>query len=172
MRHRRPAKEEPGPATIELAVRSILPLIANNALTGDRGTQNNDQPDRRQPWQVIDAMRQTNRGIRQLGEVLREHTDGKKAFRAVDAAGNEVVGQNPAQQVRLGDVYLRQEYPDPGKVSAPRSSGDQPRDIYNQRVHDFQTAIERLEVARDQIKACQSTCTRLAEKYGVDYRAV
>jgi hypothetical protein len=165
-------REEPGPATIELAVRSILPLIANNALTGDRGTLNNDQPDRRQPWQVIDAMRQTNRGVRQLGEVLREHTEGKKAFRAIDAAGNDVVGQDPAQPVRLGDVYLREEYPDPGKVPMPRSSGDQPRDIYNERIHDLQTAIERLDVARDQIKACREhDGTLLAEKYGVDYRA-
>ena len=165
-------KEEPGPATIELAVRSILPLISNNALTGDRGSLNNDQPDRRQPWQVIDAMRHTSRGVRQLGEVLRDHTDGKKAFRAVDAAGNDVVGQDPAQPVRLTDVYLREEYPDPDKIPTPRSSGDQPRDIYNQRIHDLQTALERLEVARDQIKACREhDGTLLAEKYGIDYRA-
>lgn len=165
-------KDEAGPATVELAVRSILPLIANNALTGDRGTVNNDQPDRRQPWQVIDAMRQTNRGVRQLGEVLREHTEGRKAFRAVDAAGNEVVGQDPKQPIRLSDVYLREEFPDPSKMVPPRSSGDQPRDIYNQRVLDLQSAIERLDVARDQVKACREhDGTLLAEKYGIDYRA-
>ncbi|MGE4001296.1 MAG: hypothetical protein AB7I48_13860 [Planctomycetaceae bacterium] len=161
--------DELGRATIELAVRAIHPLIANNALTGER--DHSIQPDRRQPWQVIDAMRQSLRGVRQLGEVLLEHADGKKTFRAVDAAGNEVVGEDPSHPVRLSDDYLREEYPDPGKVPAPRSSGDQPRDIYNQRVHDFQTAIERLEIARDQIKACQEFGTSLAEKYGVDYRA-
>lgn len=165
-------QDEPGPATVELAVRSILPLIVNNALTGDRGTQNNDQPDRRQPWQVIDSMRQTTRGTRQLGEVLREYADGKKTFRAVDAAGKDVVGDDPKRPVNLGDVYLREEYPDPGKVPTPKASGDQPRDIYARRVHDLQTAIERLELARDQVRAChEHDGTPLAEKIGVDYRA-
>jgi hypothetical protein len=165
-------KDEPGPATVELAVRSILPLIANNALTGDRGTVNNDQPDRRQPWQVIDAMRQSSRGLRQLGEVLREHTDGKKSFRAIDAAGNDVVGHDPRQPVRVSDGFLRYEYPDPGKVPAPRSPGDQPRDIYSQRVHELQTAIERLDVVREQVKACRDhDGTLLTEMIGVDHRA-
>lgn len=165
-------KDEPGPATVELAVRAILPLIVNNALTGDRGTQNNDQPDRRQPWQVIDSMRQTSRGTRQLGEVLREYADGKKTFRAVDAAGKDVVGDDPKRPVNLGDVYLREEYPDPGKVPTPKSSGDQPRDVYAERVHDLQTAIERLQLARDHVRAChEHDGTPLAEKIGVDYRA-
>ncbi len=165
-------EDEPGPATIELAVRSILPLIANNALTGDRGTTNNDQPDRRQPWQVIDAMRHTTRGTRQLGEVLREYANGKKTFRAVDAAGNDIIGSDPGQPVRVGDVYLREEYPDPGKVATPKPSGDQPRDVYAQRVHDLQTVIERLDIARGQVKAChEHDGTVLAELIGVDYRA-
>src|SRR5205814_8682246 len=109
---------------------------------------------------------------RQLGEILREHAEGKKSFRAIDAAGNEVIGQDAGQPVRLSDAYLRAEYPDPGKVPTPRSSGDQPRDIYNQRIHDLQTAIERLDVARDQIKTCrENDGTLLAERFGVDYRA-
>ncbi len=164
-------KDEAGPATVELAVRSILPLIANGALLGERNIPGSDQPDRRQPWQVIDAMRRTNRGVRQLGEVLREHTEGKKAFRAVDAAGDDVVGLDPSQPVRLTDSYLRAEYPDPGKVPTPQSSGDQPRDIYNMRVHDLQTVIERLDLVREQIKACREhDGTPLAERIGVDYR--
>jgi hypothetical protein len=57
-------------------------------------------------------------------------------------------------------------------VGTPQPSGDQPRDIYHQRVHDLQTAFERLEVSRDQVKACQEhDGTLLAEKYGIDYRA-
>ena len=75
-------QEEPGPATVELAVRSILPLVANNALLAVRNLDGLQKPDSRQPWQVIDAMRQTISGVRQLGEVLREHTEGKKVFRA------------------------------------------------------------------------------------------
>lgn len=164
--------DEPGPATVELAVRSILPLIAHNALTGTRGFDRSAQSDERPPSLVIDAMRQTNRGVRQLGEVLREYSDGKKAFRAVDVTGKDVVGHDPSQPVRLNDVYLREQYPDPGKVVAPRSSGDQPRDLYNQRIHELQTAIERLDVTRDQLKACRDDDgTLLDEKFGVDYRA-
>jgi hypothetical protein len=164
-------KDEPGPATVELAVRSILPLIASNALTGIRGFDRNEESDERSPGSVIDAMRRTKRGVRQLGEVLREHAEGKKAFRAVDASGKDVVGHDPSQPVRLSDAYLRAEYPDPDKVPTPRSPGDQPRDSYNQRVHDLQTAIERLDAARDQIKTCrENDGTLLAEKLGVDYR--
>ena len=161
-------KDEPGPATVELAVRSILPLIVTNALAGEQPRQ----PDQRQPGMVINAMRQTVRGTRQLGEVLREYADGKKTFRAVDAAGNSVVGDDPDRPVNLGDVYLREQYPDPGKVPTPKPSGDQPRDIYAQRVHKLQTAIEDLQVARDQVRAChEHDGTSFAEKIGVDYRA-
>src|SRR5205823_3940741 len=50
--------------------------------------------------------------------------------------------------------------------------GDQPRDIYNQRIHDLQTAIERVDVARDQVKACREhDGTLLSERMGIDYRA-
>ncbi|HEX8524126.1 MAG TPA: hypothetical protein VF669_17870, partial [Tepidisphaeraceae bacterium] len=79
--------DEPGPATVELAVRSVLPLVANNALLPDTNIPGLARADRRQPSQVIDAMRQTPHGVRQLGEVLREHSEGKKVFRAVDGTG-------------------------------------------------------------------------------------
>jgi hypothetical protein len=165
-------KDEPGPATVELAVRSILPLIANSALAGIRGFDRTENSDERAPSMVIDAMRQTRRGVRQLGEILREYAEGKKAFRAVDATGEPVVGEDPGRPVTLNDAYLRGEFPDPDKVSPPKSSGDQPRDIYNQRIHDLQTVIERLDVAREQVKNCrEDDGTALAEKYGVDYRA-
>jgi hypothetical protein len=165
-------RDEPGPATVELTVRSILPLIANNALTGTRGFDRNDNSDERPPALVIDAMRHTKRGVRQLGEVLRAYADGEKSFRAIDAAGNDIIGHDPKNPVRLGDVYLREEYPDPGKVATPKPSGDQPRDIYAQRIHDLQTAIERLDVLRGQVKAChEHNGTVLTELIGVDYRA-
>ncbi len=141
-------------------------------MSGIRGFGRNDDTDERAPSLVIDAMRQTKRGVRQLGEVLREHADGKKQFRAVDAAGNDVVGDKANEPLQLSDAFLREEYPDPGKVATPKASGDQPRDIYTQRVHDLQTAVERLQIARDQVRAChEHDGTRLAEKIGVDYRA-
>jgi hypothetical protein len=165
-------EDEPGPATVELAVRSVLPLIANNALVGTRGFDRTENTDERPPSLVIDAMRQTRRGVRQLGEVLREHAEGKKAFGAVDAAGEPVVGNEPGRAVTLSDAYLRAEFPDPGKVPVPTSSGDQPRDVYNQRVHDLQTVIERLDIAREQVKNCREyDGMALAERYGIDYRA-
>ncbi len=164
--------DEPGPATVELAMRSILPLIANNALAGIRGFDRTENQDERSPALVIDAMRHTRRGVRQLGEVLREYADGKKAFRAVDAAGDPVVGEDPGRPVTLSDTFLRAEFPDPRKVPLPKSSGDQPRDIYNQRIHDLQTVIERLDIAREQVKSCREPDgTALAEQYGIDYRA-
>jgi hypothetical protein len=173
IRHARTGgKDEPGPASVELAVRSILPLIAANALTGVRGFDRDGTSDGRSPASVIDAMRRTNRGVRQLGELLREHAQGKKAFRAVDAAGNDVIGEDPSQPIHLSDSYLRAEYPDPAKIPTPRASGDQPRDIYNQRIFDLQVAIERLDTTRKQIKACrENDGTLLAERIGVDYQA-
>lgn len=165
-------KDEPGPASVELAVRSILPLIANNALVGIRGFYRDDNSDERTPAAVIDAMRQTRRGVRQLGEVLREQAEGQKSFRAVDAAGNDVVGEDTNQPLRLSDAFLREEYPDPSKVKVPRSFGDQPLDIFEQRVEDFEAAIERLEFARDQVKSCREhDGTTLVEKRGVKYRS-
>jgi hypothetical protein len=164
-------KDEPGPATLELAVRSILPLVGNGALAGIRGFDRTQDTDERAPALVIDAMRQTPRGVRQLGAVLRDFVEGKKTFRAVDDTGNEVVGEDPSRPVSLSDGYLRAEFPDPNKVHSPRHSGDQPLDIYNQRIHDLQTAIERLNLAREQVRDCrENDGTFLAEKYGVDYR--
>ena len=136
------------------------------ALVGIRGFDRNKDSDERSPSSVIDAMRRTKRGVRQLGEVLSEHAAGKKSFRAIDATGKYVIGEDPGRLLQLDDAYLRAEYPDPGKVPPPRPSGDQPRDIYNQRILDLQTAIERLDVARDQVKACREH----AETYGIDYR--
>ena len=162
---------EPGPATVELAIRAMLPLVANDALAGNKRFDR-EQPDDREPWQVIDAMRHTERGVRQLGEVLREYAEGKKSFRAVGAAGNDIVGDDAKQPVRVGDVFLREEYPDPGKVATPKQWGYHPRDIFAQRVHDLQTTVERLEFIRDQVKAChEHNGTVLAETIGVDYRA-
>ena len=48
---------------IGLAVRSILPLIANGALVGIRGFDRNKDSDERSPSSVIDAMRRTNAGF-------------------------------------------------------------------------------------------------------------
>ena len=67
--------------------------------------------------------------------------------------------------MQLDDAYLRAEYPDPGKVP-PAPSGDRPLDIFNQRVRDLPTAIERLDVTQNQVKACREH----GGTYGIDYR--
>lgn len=53
---------DPGPAPLELAVRAAYPLVVSGRLAADRGTANNTQPDRRNPGEVIDAMRRTMAG--------------------------------------------------------------------------------------------------------------
>src|SRR5258708_6226073 len=63
--------DERGPASLELAVRAAFPLVVSGRLNADRGSANNDQPDRRTPGEVLDAMRQTVQGIHQLGQALR-----------------------------------------------------------------------------------------------------
>src|SRR5439155_18375658 len=78
--------EEPGPASLELAVRAAYPLVVSGRLNADRGSSNNDQPDRRTPGEVLDAMRQTVQGVYQLGQALRDFADGDP-IRAVNDDG-------------------------------------------------------------------------------------
>ena len=68
---------EPGPASLELMVRAAYPLVVTGSITDDRGSKNNDQPDRRILWEVLDRMRFSKQGIHQLA---RRH--GLRRWRA------------------------------------------------------------------------------------------
>jgi hypothetical protein len=65
------ATEEPGPSSLELAVPASYSLVVSGRLNADRGSAGNEQPDRRTPGEVLDAMRRSIHGIHQLGDLAR-----------------------------------------------------------------------------------------------------
>src|SRR5262249_32594626 len=77
---------EPGPASLELAIRASYPLVVSGRLNADRGSSGNEQPDRRTPGEVLDAMRRSLHGVRQLGQAL-EDFEQSRPLRAVDEDG-------------------------------------------------------------------------------------
>ena len=79
--------EDPGPSSIELAVRASYPLVVSGRLNADRGSAGNQQPDRRTPGEVLDVMRRSPQGIHQLGQAVRDFTD-EIPIRAVDESGD------------------------------------------------------------------------------------
>jgi hypothetical protein len=137
------AVTEPGPASVELAVRAAYPLVVSGRLNADRGTAGNTQPDRRTPGEVLDAMRRTVPGVWQLGQALKDFA-ADQPIRAVDEDG--VIRQlaDVSGDQAVNDVYLRDQFPPPGKLRA-RRPGDSPTDIYHNRLSDFAVAVEQLE---------------------------
>lgn len=135
-------RDEPGPASVELAVRGAFPLVVDGRLNADRGTSNNDQPDRRTPGEVLDAMRRKPQGIRQLGQALDDFAEGVD-IRAVGEDGVvRKLDDGSADQV-LSDVWLRNEYPPAGKAKAAKP-GDSPTDRYDRAVEALGGAMEEL----------------------------
>ena len=106
--------DDPGPASLELAVRAAYPLVVSGRLNADRGTRGNAQPDRRTPGEVLDAMRRSVQGVHQLGQALRDFAN-EKAIRAVDEDGQVRKLESGIDDLMVNDVYLRSEFPAPGK---------------------------------------------------------
>lgn len=140
-----PTTEDPGPASLELAVRAAYPLVVSGRLNADRGTANNQQPDRRTPGELLDAMRRTVQGVHQLGQALRDFADDA-AIRAVDEDGNVKPLADGSDIQTVNDIYLRNEFPPPGKAKAA-SLGDTPMDRYNNAVSALGEAIMALDHA-------------------------
>ncbi|HVZ99669.1 MAG TPA: hypothetical protein VG841_05090 [Caulobacterales bacterium] len=138
------ARGEMGPASLELAVRGSYPLVLSGALNADRGSANNEQPDRRTPGEVLDAMRRSPAGIMQLGQALRDFEAGRHP-RAVDETGELKMVQNGAEQL-VNDIYLRREFPPAGKAKAARP-GDTPADRYDNAVEVLSKAFHDLDGA-------------------------
>jgi hypothetical protein len=136
---------DPGPASLELAVRAAYPLVLSGRLTADRGTANNDQPDRRNPGEVIDAMRRKIQGVHQLAQALTDFANNQ-SLRAVDENGNIKILSNGNGELMINDVYLRGEFPPPGKARAPRP-GATPEDLLHNAIGNFTTAMEQLDQA-------------------------
>jgi hypothetical protein len=139
------AVSEPGPASLELAVRAAYPLVVTGRLNADRGTANNDQPDRRTPGEVLDAMRRTIQGVHQLAQALRDFAEDRPT-RAVHEDGSiRKLTDKSGDQV-VTDVFLRDEYPPPGKGRAKRT-GDTPTERLHNCMIDFGEAMDELQEA-------------------------
>ena len=136
----------PGPASLELAVRAAYPLIVTGRLRADRGTANNDQPDRRKPGELLDTMRRSVQGTRQLGQAIRDFHVGT-AIQAVDEMGAIRTMADGSGPQLVHDVYLRNEFPPDGKVKNQSSRGATPADQFNHALARFGSVLEELKDA-------------------------
>src|SRR5262249_8055659 len=136
---------EPGPASLELMVRAAYPLVVTGSLTDDRGSKNNDQPDRRILWEVLDRMRFSKQGIHQLARALTDFAAGDP-IRAVDENGAVKQRPNALGDLTVSDVYLREQFPAKGKASA-RSGGATAGEQLKDRIADMSDAMDKLEDA-------------------------
>lgn len=149
---------ENGPASLELATRAAYPLVVNRQLLPDRGTKNNDQPDRRQPSGVIERMRTTEWGIHQLGRALDDHRGGG-TIRAVGADGTVIVREDGSGEQPVTDHWLRATFPPPGRPVAPAA---------DETAHErFMKALAALG---DRMSDLTSSVRRLAAVEGIDGR--
>jgi hypothetical protein len=139
------AEGEPGSASLELAVRASYPLVVSGRLNADRGTANNEQPDRRTPGEVLDAMRRSAHGVYQLGQALRDFA-ADAPIRAVDEDGSSKRLADGSADQTVNDIYLRTEFPPPGTAKAARP-GDTPVDRYNNALSAFGAALQALDYA-------------------------
>lgn len=140
-----PAAGEPGPSTLELAVRAAYPLVVSRRLSGDRGTANNNQPDRRTPGEVLDVMRRQPHGVLQLAQALRDF-EADQPIRAVDESGNVIERTDGAGEQMVNDVYLRTTFPPPGRASA-RRGGATPAEQLHNALSDLADAMQRVGAA-------------------------
>ena len=138
------ARPDPGPASLELAVRAAYPLVVSGRLNADRGSRGNAQPDRRTPGEVLDAMRRTIQGVLQLGQALRDFADNGRPIRAVDEDGLVKKLPDNSDDQQVNDVYLRCEFPPAGKARAARL-GDTPMDHYHNCLNKLSQNVEQLE---------------------------
>jgi hypothetical protein len=149
---------EGGADSLELAARSAYPLIVARQLFSDRGTSNNDQPDRRHPGQVIERMRITPRGIHQLGQALRDESEEVRA-RAVADDGSIIHREDGAGDQIVTDGWLRRTFPPPGRPAAPPVP---------ETAHE--RLMEALSLFGDSIDALSQATRRLAAVDGIDGR--
>lgn len=149
---------------------AAYPLLVQGRLNADRGSSNNEQPDRRNPGEVIDAMRQTQQGVMQLGQALVDF-DAGIALRAVDEAGDVVERQDGAGALTINDVYLRNEFPPAGKKRADRP-GDTPQDHFHNKLGTFTAAMDDVRRAFEALAAVTGDDGRpLVDSQGVDFRS-
>lgn len=161
-------KDDPddgGAAGFELAARAAYPLITTLKLWGDQGS-GREQPDRRTPGEVIDAMRLTPRGVRQLGRALDDHS-AEQPIRAVDSAGAIVVGADGTER-HVNDTYLRNSFPAPGTVTPP-ASPETAGEKLEAALAEFGGSVKGLEEAVEAVHAITDVDgSPLVDGQGVD----
>ncbi len=119
--------------------------MVSGGINADRGTANNDQPDRRNPGEVLDAMRRTVQGVHQLAQGLKDFAAGQ-LIRAVDEYGAIKKKADGGSELIVNDAYLRQQFPPPGKARA-RSGGTMPTEQLKDRVAEMGEALDKLAEA-------------------------
>jgi len=159
---------EPGPSSLELAVRAAYPLVVTGGLNADRGTKSNDQSDRRTPGEVLNAMRRTVQGVHQLAQALGDFA-AEQHIRAVDENGSVKKRPDGTGDMLVSDVYLREQFPPPGKTRA-RSGGCTPTEQLKDRLSDLSDAMDRLDEAFKAVSAVTGNDGNpLVEVDGVDH---
>jgi hypothetical protein len=156
---------DPGPSSLELAVRGAYALVVSGRLNADRGGRD-EQPDRRTPGEVLDAMRRNDQGTYQLSQALDDFAANLPP-RAVDQNG-QVKKQPDGIDQKINDVYLRSEFPPAGKARAPRP-GNTPLELHQNRLSEFSVGIDRLQEAFEAISAVTGDDGRpVVETQGAD----
>jgi hypothetical protein len=162
--------DDPGPNSLELSVRAAYALVVSGRLNADRGSANNAQPDRRTPGEVLDAMRRSIQGVHQLGQALVDFNE-QRPIRAVNEDGQVKVLDDGTGDLMVNDIYLRGEFPPPGRARAPRP-GDTPVDRYHNRLGALGAAVEALDRAFVDVAAVVGDDGRpLVETRGADPRS-
>ncbi|MEU5988164.1 hypothetical protein ABZ806_04215 [Spirillospora sp. NPDC047418] len=143
----------PGPATRELAARSAYPLVVDGRLTADRGSKNNDQPDRRNPGEVIDRMRTVPHGVHQLRQALADF--GTRRIRMVDDTG--LVERNAdGRDIVATDADLRRRFRPAGEGPEHVPAPENPAEILGNALNALGSSIREVEAAVKKVEAVQS----------------
>jgi hypothetical protein len=144
----------PGPASRELAARGAYPLIVDGRLTGDRGTVNSDQPDRRKPGEVIDRMRSMERGVHQLRQALVDFSAGQR-IRMVGESG-EILHTEDGRAAIARDAELRRTFYPVGDGPSPHPAPDTPAELLNNALNELGQAIRAVQEAVKAVEAVQA----------------
>jgi hypothetical protein len=90
-------------------------------------------------------MRQTPQGVHQLGQALRDFAEDRP-IRAVNETGEIKRLDDGSGDQAVNDIYLRGEFPPPGKARSARP-GDTPLDRYQNRLNALSLAMDAVERA-------------------------
>ena len=165
------ARVDPGLVEAALGLtpaQAAIAVLLAEGLAPRRIAAANEQPDRRTPGEVLDAMRRDSQGIYQLGQAVQDFAD-EQPIRAVDENGSVKPLSDGSGDQTISDIYLRNTFPPPGKARKAQNPGDTPLDRYVGAQNDFDGAMENLSEAFDALLAIRGDDDRpIADVRGVD----